>query len=62
MYGGTLSTRLALITIARGATHALLLAPRLGIVQWGQAAQSWLLGSASPFSTVRKEVVCHGKD
>jgi hypothetical protein len=43
MSGGTWRAMLALVMMAHGIGHVLLLAPCLGIAQWGQSAQSWLL-------------------
>ena len=43
MPGNTLRTILALVVAAHGVGHVLLLAPCLGIAQWGQSARSWLL-------------------
>ena len=43
MSGNTLRTILALVIAAHGVGHVLLLAPCLGIAQWGQSARSWLL-------------------
>jgi len=43
MSGSTWRTTLALVVIAHGVGHVLLLAPCLGVAQWGQSAHSWLL-------------------
>lgn len=43
MSGSTLRAILALVIAAHGVGHVLLLAPCLGIAQWGQSARSWLL-------------------
>jgi hypothetical protein len=39
---------LALIILAHGIGHILFLIPLLGIADWGQSTQSWLLGSGAP--------------
>lgn len=46
MSGGTWRTILALLVMAHGVGHVLLLAPCLGVAQWGQSAHSWLLTGA----------------
>jgi hypothetical protein len=46
MSGGTWRTILALVVMAHGVGHVLLLAPCLGVAQWGQSAHSWLLTGA----------------
>lgn len=43
MSGGTWRTILALMVMAHGVGHVLLLAPCLGIAQWGQSVHSWVL-------------------
>ena len=45
MSGGTWRTLLSIVILAHGAGHVLLLAPCLGLDQWGQAAHSWLLAN-----------------
>jgi hypothetical protein len=43
MSGGLLRIVVALVILAHSIGHVLFLAPCLGITQWGQSAQSWLL-------------------
>lgn len=43
MTGGMWRLVVALVILVHGIGHALFLAPCLGITQWGQSAQSWLL-------------------
>ena len=43
MSGGTWRTLLSVMLIAHGVGRVLLLAPCLGLKQWGQSAQFWLL-------------------
>ena len=43
MSGNTWRIILSLVILAHGIGHVLFLAPCLGIAQWGQSAQSWLL-------------------
>jgi hypothetical protein len=43
MSAGTWRIILTLVILAHGIGHVLFLAPCLGIAQWGQSAQSWLL-------------------
>jgi hypothetical protein len=43
MSGSALRAVVALVIAAHGIGHVLLLAPCLGIAQWGQSARSWLL-------------------
>ena len=53
MSGGTLRTLLSIVIIAHGAGHFLLLAPCVGLAEWGQAAHSWLLTSLAGEVTTR---------
>ena len=46
MSGGTWRMILTLVILAHGIGHVLFLAPCLGLTQWGQSAQSWLLTRA----------------
>lgn len=46
MSAGIWRTLLALVVMAHGVGHVLLLVPFLGIAQWGQSAHSWLLTGA----------------
>jgi hypothetical protein len=43
MSAGFWRIAVAIVILAHGLGHALFLAPCLGIAQWGQSAQSWLL-------------------
>jgi hypothetical protein len=43
-----LRVALAIIVGAHGIGHILFLVPLLGIADWGQSTQSWLLGAGSP--------------
>ena len=46
MSAGFWRIAVAIVILAHGLGHALFLAPCLGIAQWGQSAQSWLLTRA----------------
>lgn len=43
---------LAIVVAAHGLGHILFLIPLLGIADWGQPSQSWLLGSGWPAKVV----------
>jgi hypothetical protein len=47
-----LKTALLLIVLAHGVGHILFLVPLLGIANWDQSSQSWLLGSETPAKLV----------